>query len=55
MPSTNPSETLTQLEFVTRTLPLYESSLAANCRFFVTVYDGPALGKGALQVFASDG
>jgi len=40
MPSTNPLETITQSEFVTRTLPLYESSLAANCRFFVTVYDG---------------
>jgi hypothetical protein len=42
MPETDPSETLTEAEFLTRTLPLYNSSLALNCRFFVTVYDGTA-------------
>ncbi len=44
MPATDPNEVLTQDEFMRRTVPLYNSSLAANCRFFVTVYDatGPA-------------
>lgn len=40
MPTIESSDTLTEAEFLTRTLPLYDSSLAANCRFFVTVYDG---------------
>jgi hypothetical protein len=39
MPVTDPNESLTSLEFLRRTLPLYQSSLAENCRFFVTVYD----------------
>ena len=44
MPATDPNEVLTPSEFLSRTMPLYNSSLAANCRFFVTVYDatGPA-------------
>jgi hypothetical protein len=44
MPTTDPSETLSPAEFLRLTGPLYESSLAANCRFFVTVFDatGPA-------------
>jgi hypothetical protein len=42
MPRTDASETLSEGEFQTRTLPLYNSSLAANCRFFVTIYDGTA-------------
>ena len=39
MPVTDPNEVLTEGEFLRRTVPLYNSSLAANCRFFVTVYD----------------
>jgi hypothetical protein len=44
MPVTDASEVLTESEFVRRTQPLYDSSLAANCRFFVTIFDatGPA-------------
>jgi hypothetical protein len=39
LPVTNPEETLSPAEFSRRTFPLYESSLAKNCRYFVTVYD----------------
>jgi hypothetical protein len=44
MAATDPNEVLTEGEFLRRTAPLYNSSLSANCRFFVTVYDatGPA-------------
>lgn len=40
MPVINPEEILSAGEFLTRTEPLYNESLAANCRFFVVVYDG---------------
>lgn len=39
IPFTTPDEVLTERQFLERTLPLYKSSLAANCRFFVTIYD----------------
>jgi hypothetical protein len=39
MPVTNPDETLAPAEFLKRTEPLYQSSVARNCRFFVTIYD----------------
>jgi hypothetical protein len=39
LPATDPTETLSSAEFLRRTAPLYENSLAANCRFFVTVFD----------------
>jgi hypothetical protein len=44
MPTVDPSEVLSPSEFLRRTEPLYDSSLAANCRFFVVIYDatGPA-------------
>ena len=38
-PQTNPSEVLTEGEFLRRTQGLFESSAAQNCRFFVVVYD----------------
>jgi hypothetical protein len=40
MPKTDPDETLSEAEFLSRTRPLYESSVADNCRFFVYLYDG---------------
>lgn len=40
MPRVDPSELVSPGDFLTRTRPLYNSSLAKNCRFFVTVYDG---------------
>jgi hypothetical protein len=40
MPKADPEETLTEAEFLRRTRPLYESSVAKNCRFFVYIYDG---------------
>jgi hypothetical protein len=40
IPDTDSGEVLSAAEFTRRTLPLYESSLAKNCRFFVTVFDG---------------
>lgn len=40
MPATDPSEALSEQEFLRRTRPLYASSEAANCRFFVWIYDG---------------
>ena len=42
MPQTDPTEVLTEGDFLRRTAPLYDSSLAANCRFFVTVFDSTA-------------
>jgi hypothetical protein len=44
LPATDPMETLSSSEFLRRTAPLYENSVAANCRFFVSVFDatGPA-------------
>ena len=39
IPATDPSEVLTPGEFLKRTDLLYNNSLAANCRFFVTVFD----------------
>ena len=39
IPDTDSGEVLSAAEFTRRTLPLYESSLAKNCRFFVTVFD----------------
>lgn len=39
MPTVDQIEVLSPAEFLQRTQPLYESSLAANCRFFVVVYD----------------
>jgi hypothetical protein len=41
---TDPGEVLSERLFLDRTQPLFESSLAENCRFFVTVFDatGPA-------------
>jgi len=39
IPSTRPDEVLSQGQFLQRTAALYQSSLAQNCRFFVTVYD----------------
>lgn len=40
MPQVDPGEMLAPGEFLARTEPLYNESLAANCRFFVVVYDG---------------
>jgi hypothetical protein len=40
MPVVQPEEVLTEDEFLRRTQPLYNSSLALNCRFFVVIYDG---------------
>jgi hypothetical protein len=40
MPAIDAGETLTPGEFLRRTYPLYRSSLAENCRFFVVIYDG---------------
>jgi len=39
MPKVDPSKTLSPAEFLRITEPLYNSSLAENCRFFVVVYD----------------
>jgi hypothetical protein len=39
MPPSDPAEALSQQEFLRRTAPLYQSSLAANCRFFVSIFD----------------
>jgi hypothetical protein len=54
MPTVDSSEVLQPVEFLERTKPLFESSRAQNCRFFVVVYDatGPtqkALYKDLLQ------
>lgn len=40
LPTTDPNETLSMDEFLRRTAPLYNTSVAQNCRFFVVVYDG---------------
>jgi hypothetical protein len=40
MPRIDPSEILIPPEFLRRTRPLFNHSLAANCRFFVVIYDG---------------
>lgn len=44
LPKVNPNEVLSEEEFLRRTAPVYMSSLATNCRFFVVIYDatGPA-------------
>jgi hypothetical protein len=44
LPRVNPNELLSEEEFLRRTAPVYKSSLATNCRFFVVIYDatGPA-------------
>ena len=39
MPAVDPNEVLRPAEFRRRTQPLYNRSLAANCRFFVVIYD----------------
>lgn len=39
MPAVNPNELLSPAEFLRRTEPLYNHSVAENCRFFVVVYD----------------
>jgi hypothetical protein len=39
IPQTDPTQALTETEFLRLTSPLYNSSLAENCRFFVTVFD----------------
>ncbi|MEK6777775.1 MAG: hypothetical protein AABY87_12990 [bacterium] len=38
-PAVDPNELLSPTEFLQRTQPLYNHSLAQNCRFFVVVYD----------------
>lgn len=43
MPKVDPNEVLAEAEFLRRTRPLFDSSLAANCRFFVVIYDGTAV------------
>lgn len=40
MPAVDPAETLSESEFLQRTLPLYRWSEVENCRFFVWIYDG---------------
>lgn len=40
MPQVDPAEFVAPSEFLTRTEPLYDQSVADNCRFFVVVYDG---------------
>ncbi len=40
MPVIRPDEVLSRDGFLERTRPLYLSSLAKNCRFFVVIYDG---------------
>jgi len=42
MPPIEEGETLSPEQFLSLTRPLYDSSLARNCRFFVAVYDGTA-------------
>jgi hypothetical protein len=42
MPEIDPKEVLSEAEFLRRTRPLYNHSFAANCRFFVVIYDGTA-------------
>jgi hypothetical protein len=44
LPKVNPREALSEEEFLRLTAPVYKSSLATNCRFFVVIYDatGPA-------------
>lgn len=39
MPAVDTTETLSPAEFLRRTQPLYGQSVAANCRFFVVIYD----------------
>ena len=39
MPAVDPGEALSEQEFLRRTRPLYQSSEATNCRFFVWIYD----------------
>lgn len=39
MPESDPSEILSAGQFLERTQALYDHSLAANCRFFVVIYD----------------
>ena len=39
MPDVDPQQQLTEREFLRLTEPLYQSSLAENCRFFVVIYD----------------
>jgi hypothetical protein len=48
MPAIDPTEVLSEAEFLRRTRPLFDSSLAQNCRFFVVVYDGTAVHEKAL-------
>jgi len=48
MPTVDPTEVLSEAEFLRRTRPLFDSSLAQNCRFFVVVYDGTAVHEKAL-------
>lgn len=40
LPRVHPDEVLSIGEFLRRTEPLYQNSLAKNCRFFVVIYDG---------------
>jgi hypothetical protein len=42
VPPTDPSQVLTQGEFLRRTQNLFEHSAAQNCRFYVVVYDATA-------------
>lgn len=39
MPSIDPRAVLTEAEFTTLTRPLFDASVAQNCRFFVVIYD----------------
>lgn len=39
MPVIDPNQELSTAEFLRKTQPLYNSSLAENCRFYVVVYD----------------
>lgn len=42
IPEVDPDETISPGRFLRLTEPLYKQSLAANCRFFVVVYDSTA-------------
>ncbi len=39
MPAVNPTEALNTEEYLRITKPLYDNSVADNCRFFVAIYD----------------
>jgi hypothetical protein len=45
MPEVDPQRVMTEDQFINLTRPLFDSSLAQNCRFFVVVYDATGLNE----------